>query len=347
MTHVRPLGLEVSGTRTRFSIQARPHPAGRPRIGARRQPGDQALACRGGRRVNCRHSRSCSGVRDGAVDALTASRAIADGQDRFELLRRCAADRAGRRELSARADRWRAAGCLTARARCWPPRWPPAGTLLMPRSEHMPHSYNQNEQVHEGGREEQQDYCARGIALGIRRPWREERERPYACIKRGRHREHRARPQNWLLALGPDGLGRLSRDRLDGEVGGEGGQLRVGPRRERLAHPLVEFVLGQNALHERGLEGADHLLAVGVGRAEVTAARACCGCHLISRSCHHGASPNQRDAAKRNPRYHRLAIPAAARPGTGWVRCRRSARPGWSTGRSRRGAGRPSSAGPA
>jgi hypothetical protein len=175
----------------------------------------------------------------------------------------------------------------------------------------MPHSYDQNEQVHEGGREEQLDYCARGIALGIRRPEREERERPYACIKRGRHREYGAGPQNWLLALGPDGPGRLARGRLDGEVGGEGGQPRVGPRRERLAHPLVEFVLGQHALHERGLEGADHLLAVGVGRAEFTTALAFCGGYLISRSCHHGTSPNQRGAAKRSPRYHPLAIPAA------------------------------------
>jgi hypothetical protein len=78
---------------------------------------------------------------------------------------------------------------------------------------------------------------------------------------------------------------------LTGEVGGEGGQLRVGPRRERLAHSLVEFVLGQHALHERGLEGADHLLAVGVRGAEFTTAPAFCGCYLISRPCHHGASP--------------------------------------------------------
>ena len=84
----------------------------------------------------------------------------------------------------------------------------------------------------------------------------------------------------------------------------------MGPRRERLAHPLVEFVLGQHALHERGLEGAYHLLAVGVRRAEVATAPAFRGCYLIPRPCHHGASPNQRDAAKRNPRYHPLAIPA-------------------------------------
>jgi hypothetical protein len=58
------------------------------------------------------------------------------------------------------------------------------------------------------------------------------------------------------------------------EVGGEGGQLRLGRGRERLPHPLVEFVLGQHALYECGLEKADHLFAVGT-----------------SRPCHHGASP--------------------------------------------------------
>ena len=34
---------------------------------------------------------------------------------------------------------------------------------------------------------------------------------------------------------------------------GDRGQLRVGPRRERLAHSQVEFVLGQHTAHERGL----------------------------------------------------------------------------------------------
>jgi hypothetical protein len=41
-----------------------------------------------------------------------------------------------------------------------------------------------------------------------------------------------------------------------------------------LGHPQVEFVLGQHALRERGLKGADHPLAVGVGGAEVAVASA-------------------------------------------------------------------------
>ena len=63
----------------------------------------------------------------------------------------------------------------------------------------------------------------------------------------------------------PGGLGRLRYGQPGGQVSGDGGQVRVGLRRECLAHPQVEFLLGQHALHERGLEGADHLLAVGVG----------------------------------------------------------------------------------
>jgi hypothetical protein len=60
----------------------------------------------------------------------------------------------------------------------------------------------------------------------------------------------------------------------------------VSPRRERLVHPLVQLVLGQHALHERGLESADHPLAVGVRGPQVTAI---CRtrCYLISWPCHH------------------------------------------------------------
>ena len=144
----------------------------------------------------------------------------------------------------------------------------------MPPGDYKSHSYYQNERVCEVAREEQQAYCLRRIALGIPcPPVREKRERPYACIKCGRRHDHRPGPQNWLLALGPGGLGRLDSGRLGGEVSGDCGQLRVGPRREHLAHPQVEFVLGQQALHERGLESADHLLAVGVRGPQAPAAR--------------------------------------------------------------------------
>src|SRR6516162_1339386 len=51
--------------------------------------------------------------------------------------------------------------------------------------------------------------------------------------------------------------GRAGRD-----IGGKTGQVRAGPRHERRADPQVELVLGQPALHERGLERIDRLLAV-------------------------------------------------------------------------------------
>src|SRR5262249_39330297 len=61
---------------------------------------------------------------------------------------------------------------------------------------------------------------------------------------------------------------------------------------ERLACPHVELVPFQPSLHERGLEDADHLLAVGVRGPQITAA---CGCwRLIWRLCHHLHLPRAR-----------------------------------------------------
>src|SRR5215467_15805954 len=67
-----------------------------------------------------------------------------------------------------------------------------------------------------------------------------------------------------LPALCPGGCRRLWGGQPSGDVGDSGGQLRVRPRHKRLACPQVELVLGQHPLHERGLEGADYVLAVGV-----------------------------------------------------------------------------------
>jgi hypothetical protein len=83
----------------------------------------------------------------------------------------------------------------------------------------------------------------------------------------------------------PGGLGWLACGQPGWEVSGDGSQIRVGPRRKRLAHPQVEFVLCQHALDERDFEGADHLLAVGVGGPEMAAARGCW--HLVLRFCHY------------------------------------------------------------
>jgi hypothetical protein len=69
--------------------------------------------------------------------------------------------------------------------------------------------------------------------------------------------------------------GRLARRAGGGDVGGERGQFGVGPRGERLACPRVKLVFGQPTVREGGLERVDHVLAVGVGRSEMAAARRC------------------------------------------------------------------------
>src|SRR5206468_4902221 len=85
-----------------------------------------------------------------------------------------------------------------------------------------------------------------------------------------------------------------------------------GPRRERLAHPRVEFVLGQHALHERGLQRADHLLTVGV-RSPQAAVTSCACCYLVTRSRHAPRLPTstmhrKRSAAPFRPAILRLSV---------------------------------------
>jgi len=59
-----------------------------------------------------------------------------------------------------------------------------------------------------------------------------------------------------------------------------------------VAQPQVEFVLVQHVLYERGLEGADELLAVGVRRAQVAAT--CCACYLVFAPRHPSRPPRAR-----------------------------------------------------
>jgi hypothetical protein len=60
-----------------------------------------------------------------------------------------------------------------------------------------------------------------------------------------------------------------------------------------MADARVELIHSQPALHERGLEHVDDLLAVGVRRPHLAAARRHCGL-FVSPPCHHGASPGGR-----------------------------------------------------
>jgi hypothetical protein len=82
--------------------------------------------------------------------------------------------------------------------------------------------------------------------------------RPPGCV---------AQPPPWRAAR------LLSCGQFGGEADDGCGQVGVRTRHKRLVDPRVELVLGQPALHERDLEGVDHLLAVGVRSPQVTAAR--------------------------------------------------------------------------
>ena len=73
----------------------------------------------------------------------------------------------------------------------------------------------------------------------------------------------------------------LSCGQPGGNISDDQGQVRVGPRRERVAHPHVKLVSGEPSLHERDLESLNHLLAVGTGRPQAAAVRRCF-CHLVS-----------------------------------------------------------------
>jgi len=171
------------------------------------------------------------------------------------------------------------------------PRWLPGRTPILPAGEDPPHSEDQHNGVGEGGRHDEVGSC-HGIALAG--PGQEERQQPGTGIKRGSRREHRAGPQDSRLALDSGGLGRPGCDRPSGQVSSDGGQFRVGPRRERLAHTGVEIVLVQPSLHERDLELLGRLLAVSMRRAQVATVPALGGCYLISRAI--AAPPHQRDA---------------------------------------------------
>jgi hypothetical protein len=99
---------------------------------------------------------------------------------------------------------------------------------------------------------------------------REQEEKLSTAEERQDHR-HGYRKDQPCARLGgvadrPPGLrpGRRGAGQPGREVGGERGQVGVGPRGERLARPRVQLILGQPSLHECGLEGIDHLLAVGV-----------------------------------------------------------------------------------
>jgi hypothetical protein len=118
------------------------------------------------------------------------------------------------------------------------------------------------------------------------------------------------------LGLRPGRLARrLVCDLPGGDVGGDRGQFRIGPRPECLAYPRIKLVFGNPAMHKRGLEHVDYVLAVRMGRPE--AAAACRGYrHLVFRLCCHRRLPHQSGAPK--PSAAALWWPAPAAATTEW-----------------------------
>ena len=88
-------------------------------------------------------------------------------------------------------------------------------------------------------------------------------------------------------------------DQPSGDVGGDRSQLRIGPRGQHLPHPRAELLFGQPALHKRGLERLDHLLAIGVRRPQAAAASRACR-YLVTRSHHSPAPPRYKTHRKRS-----------------------------------------------
>ena len=150
-----------------------------------------------------------------------------------------------------------------AAARTWW-RQLPAGASQLPRGDHaMPH-YARCRDYAEGSQEKHRQKEGM-IGIGARTArngdggdpdgdGRDDQAR--ACLD-GRSGQ---RPAGGAGGRGRDVVGIPDGAR---DVGQERGQAGIGPRGERLAYPRVELVPGQPAVHERGLQRADHVLAVG------------------------------------------------------------------------------------
>jgi hypothetical protein len=162
---------------------------------------------------------------------VTLSPAIPDGKDAFAQLRRCAGGRARLTDAACAGRLMEGAGMPDRPRQLLAAAATPAGVLLPPQGDHLPCAYHQNDQVGPKAAEDQPS--CRGINVLVR--GQEQRIRPYACIHRGCRCDHPAGPEKWLLALYRGGYGRLCRGQPGRDAGGEGGQLRIGPRRERLA----------------------------------------------------------------------------------------------------------------
>jgi hypothetical protein len=166
-----------------------------------------------------------------------------------------------------------------------PPRHLPAGAMLLPGVDHsIPQKARRRDyrRNHEGKGQESGQALRTGQGYDPHHGERGEHAYPRPpgpfCQRPGGR-------------AGWPGRGRLSGGWPGVEIADDRGQFGICPRRERVVHPEVKLVFGQPVFYERGLEYLDRLLAVGLRRAEPSAARRPCR-YLVSRPCLHSDSPN-------------------------------------------------------
>ena len=160
----------------------------------------------------------------------------------------------------------------------WLGRQLPAGPVFAPRVEHQGPGYRAAIGMDPHG---QQDHIL-------------SRERGGHGRYGGQH-DRNCGPHEWLVhrrrGRRRGGLARRQRpDQPGRKVGGDRGQVPMGPRGECLAHPRIQLGFAQHALHERGLEHIDHMLAIGMRRPQIPAGRVCCA--LVTRPCRHRYHPH-------------------------------------------------------
>jgi hypothetical protein len=203
-----------------MSRAARIRPRGRKRLILCRLPARSRPAA-------CRGAVSAAGVADRAPapEGAPSIRRPPAGQCRAGAADQRSLGRLPRiaihlRELSGRVGWRQALGCLTASARWQPLRGLPASAPVKPVvQQHKPacrHGHGQDEQEHDD-------------RYRKRRPVRNRRQ----CDHQDREREGRAGKRRdcflFLVHRFPDGLRRPGSGQPGGDVGSEGGQVRVGP----------------------------------------------------------------------------------------------------------------------
>ena len=166
----------------------------------------------------------------------------------------------------------------------WPRRQlPAAGALLMSRGEYLGPGDQQGQEIER--REQEECGTAGGDRHDDRYGYRN--DHGYARLGWIAHRRPGLRPGSTPRRHGVGQPG--------GQVGGERGQLPMGPRGECLAQPCIQLGFGQHALHERRLEHVDQILAIGMRRTQIATGHRVCRI-LVTRPCCHRYHPHLQNA---------------------------------------------------